>query len=63
MWFEVTSTHGTWPDGTYRGELRNTPFYIAGMSWGCPVEFSPEHVYSVVHDSPDRPPEEREAAP
>jgi hypothetical protein len=62
MFCQVTAVIGTWPEVSYRGELRNMPFYVRGLAPGAPVEFEPGHVYQVIHDSPGRPEEERRRA-
>jgi hypothetical protein len=57
MWVEVTATEGVWPaTAVYRGELDNTPCCIdpVVLRLGQPVEFRGEHIYEVVHDSPER---------
>ena len=65
MFLEVTAVDGIWPGTVYRGELCNTPFYIdpATLCLGHPVTFRPEHIYQVIHDSPDRPEWGRETPP
>jgi len=57
MWLEVTQV-----EGGYRGELCNRPRFIDSdvLRLGQPVEFRGEHIYSIVHDSPDWPEGERE---
>jgi hypothetical protein len=65
MYLEVTAVEGSWPDAVYRGELVNRPAFInpARLRVGQPVEFRAEHIYEVIHDSPDRPEGEREQPP
>ena len=62
MWFEVTGVEGRWPNAVYRAELCNRPLLLhpKDLRPGSPIEFRGGHIYDVVHDSLQRPAEERE---
>lgn len=44
MWVEITACL---PDGTYRGELNNTPIVSNDLHLGAPITFGPEHVSDI----------------
>lgn len=49
MWVEVRDV----VNGRYTGTLESQPIYIANIGLGDPVEFGPEHVAGIYHESPE----------